>query len=95
MYLHIGENTVIPMRDIIGIFSLENGNSYENMSFLRVSEEEGFVRKINDDPPKSFIVTEAGKRPVIYLSPISTRTLKKRSRPDNYSEGEDLWITLI
>ena len=94
MYLHIGENTVIPAKDIIVFFSLEKMDSYENMSFLKVSEEDGFIRRITDDPPKSFIVTESDKRPVIYLSPISTRTLKKRSRSEYYSEGEDLWITL-
>lgn len=88
MYLHIGENTMVRLKDVIGIFSLEENYGMENMSFLRVGKEEGFIRRINDEEPKSFVVTESDHRSVIYLSPISAKTLKKRSLIIDGNEGE-------
>ena len=44
-----------------------------------MSEEDGFVIKISEDEPKTFILTEKRKKTVIYLSPISSMTLFKRA----------------
>lgn len=81
MFLHIGENVVVPMKDIIGIFDIDSClYSSDSNQFLRWSEDDGFVHRISDDRPKSIIVAEVEKKSRIYLSPISSRTLAKRTK---------------
>lgn len=45
-----------------------------------MAEEDGFVERITDEKPKSFIIAEVDKKSKIYLSPISSSTLSKRSK---------------
>lgn len=79
MFLHLGENVVIPMREVIAIFDINSTTSMDTKHFLKTAEEEGFIMRITNDEPKSFILTERNKKSIIYLSPISSITLAKRS----------------
>lgn len=80
MFLHIGGDVVLPIKNVIAIFDIESTTiSKDTRDFLRVAEEEGFVESISEDLPKSFIITEIDKKSKIYLSPISSVTLQKRS----------------
>ena len=63
MFLHLGENVVVPIKDIIGIFDLETTMySADTNQFLRLAEEDGFIERITEDHPKSFIVAEVEKK---------------------------------
>lgn len=80
MFLHLGENIVVPVKDVIGIFDIESTMySSDTSQFLRMAEEDGFVERITKDKPKSFIIAEVDKKSKIYLSPISSTTLSKRT----------------
>lgn len=80
MFLHIGGDVVVPIKNIIAIMDLESTTlSKDTREFLSIAEEEGFIESISDDIPKSFIITEIDKKSKIYLSPISSITLQKRS----------------
>lgn len=80
MFLHIGGDHVVPIRNIIAIMDLESTTiSKDTKEFLTVAEEEGFIESISNDIPKSFIITEIDKKSKIYLSPISSITLQKRA----------------
>lgn len=80
MFIHIGENTVIPEESIIAIIDMESVSiSEDTKQFLKTAEEEGFVTRITGDRPKSFILAEIDKKSVVYFSPISSITLCKRS----------------
>ena len=80
MFLHIGGDVVIPMKNVIAIMDIESTTtSKDSREFLKVAEEEGFIESISNDLPKSFIITEYEKKSKIYLSPISSVTLQKRS----------------
>lgn len=80
MFIHLGENIVIPLKDIIAILDIDSTSfSSDTRQFLKTADEEGFVRRITDDDPKSFVLAEVNKKSVIYLSPISSITLCKRS----------------
>lgn len=83
MFLHLGENVVVPIKDIIGIFDLQNTMySSDTIQFLRLAEEDGFVQRITEEQPKSFIIAEVNNKSKIYLSPISSTTLTKRTDMD-------------
>jgi len=80
MFLHIGGDVVIPIKNVIAILDIETSTiSKDTRDFLKTAEEEGFVTAITDDLPRSFIITEEDKKSRIYLSPISSVTLQKRS----------------
>ncbi|MCY6372276.1 extracellular matrix regulator RemB [Clostridium ganghwense] len=89
MFLHLGENVVVPLKDIIGIFDFETTMySTDTIQFLRMAEEDGFVERITKDNPKSFVVAEVDKKSKIYLSPISSTTLTKRTASTFYDSRE-------
>lgn len=88
MFLHLGENVVVPIKDVIGIFDINTTMfSSDTIQFLRLAEEDGFVERITDEKPKSFVIAEVDKKSKIYLSPISSTTLTKRT-DINYSVNE-------
>lgn len=83
MFLHLGENVVVPIKDIIGIFDIQTTMySSDTIQFLRMAEEDGFVERITKEQPKSFVIAEVDKMSKIYLSPISSSTLTKRTTMD-------------
>lgn len=83
MFLHLGENVVVPIKDVIGIFDLQTAMySSDTSSFLRMAEEDGFVERISKEKPKSCVVAEVDKMSKVFLSPISSSTLTKRSNID-------------
>ena len=83
MFLHLGENVVVPIKDVIGIFDLQSTKySSDTNQFLRMAEEDGFVERITKENPKSFVIAEVDKKSKIYISPISSTTLTKRTDMD-------------
>ena len=80
MYLHIGSNTVIRTRDIIGIFDLDNSTlSYKTRAFLAKAQKEGRIINTSADLPKSFIVCREKDQEKIYICQLSPLTLIKRT----------------
>lgn len=80
MFIHLGGDVVISLKDVISIMDIESSNMSNNTKeFLKTAEDEGFIRKISNDAPKSFVLSEKDKKTVIYLSPISSVTLYKRA----------------
>ena len=81
MFLHLGGEFVIRLKDVISIMDLETTTiSKITKEFLKTAEEEGFIINISDDIPKSYVITEVDKKSKIYLSPISSVTLFKRAK---------------
>lgn len=80
MFLHLGENVAVPIKDIIGIFDIDSSMyGSDTAQFLRLAEEDGFVERITNEKPKSFVIAEIDKMSKVYLSPISSSTLTKRT----------------
>lgn len=56
MYLHLGQNVMIPLNEIIGIFDLDNTTwSHRTRRFLEQAEAGGQVTVVGDDLPRSFL----------------------------------------
>lgn len=81
MYLHLGQNTVVTLDEIIGIFDIDNTTvSKRTKKYLEKADKEKRIYNIATDIPKSFIVCQdTEKIDKIYLSQISPTTLVKRS----------------
>lgn len=81
MYLHLGQNEVIPKQRIIGIFDLDKC-SYEKRTreFLEKAEKEGVVLDVSGDLPRTFVVCDHPyHQQIVYLSQFSSSTLQKRA----------------
>jgi regulator of extracellular matrix RemA (YlzA/DUF370 family) len=80
MFLHIGGDYIVSIKDIIAIVDMEKSTiSQDTRNFLKISDEEGFIIDvIENEMPKSFIITQEKHKSKIFLSPISTTTLYKR-----------------
>ena len=81
MYMHLGENTVVKLDEIIGIFDMDNTTvSKSTRDFLNLSEKRKEVINVSYELPKSFIVcSNMKKEKRVYISQISSTTLNKRS----------------
>lgn len=85
MYLHLGQNVVVPIRSIIGVFDLDNTTgSHLTRAFLKHAEKAGQIINISDDIPKSFIVCGEDGLTKIYLSQLASSTLLKRSETSRF-----------
>lgn len=84
MYLHIGQNELIPEQRIIGIFDLDKASCGKRaQEFLNRAEEDGVVLDVSGDLPKSFLVCDHPyHRQIVYLSQLNPATLQKRAESD-------------
>lgn len=77
MYLHIGEDTLIKDKEIIGIFDMDTSTvNKATRDYLKKAETDKRIIYVNYDLPKCFVVTDDK----VYVSPINTGTLNKRAK---------------
>lgn len=79
MYLHIGNNYSVDIRDIVGIFDIENTTVGKyTKKLLERAEKNHSCIYATYDMPKSFIITVKGNTEKLYISQLSAYTLRKR-----------------
>lgn len=89
MLLHLGQDSVIPLKDVIAIIDRESAfESEDTKQFFELAEKNGDIKKITDTI-KTYIITEKEekskgkkgkiKKNIIYTSNISSATLKQRA----------------
>ena len=79
MYLHLGKETVVNTADIVAIMDLESSSMSANTrEFLKTIENEGFVRNVSEEIPKTFVVCEINGQSVVYVTNISSKALAGR-----------------
>ena len=80
MYLHLGQSVVVPHKEILGIFDLDNARwAYKTREFLERAEAEGRAVWLGDDLPRSFVVVgREDQPPTVYISQLSSSTLLGR-----------------
>jgi hypothetical protein len=86
MVLHLGADVTVPLKDVIAIFDLKYANSPTNQQFLQTMTEEEMISDVSDGKPKSFVLTDK----TVYLSAISSLTLKKRADNIYSMDNDDL-----
>lgn len=76
MFIHLGGDKLINSKSIVAILNADSVlGANSSKEFLRTAQEEGFVANLNQKEYKSVVITDRD----IYLSPISSLTLKKRA----------------
>ena len=85
MYLHLGQSVVVPYRDVIGIFDLDNTtSSHRTRAFLEQAEREGELVDVSMDVPKSFVLCRSELGTMVYLSQLSPATLLRRAENNQF-----------
>lgn len=76
MYFHIGGESSVSDKFIVGIFDFESLTAASSLAveFIRRAESEGRVEIVSTEMPRSYVVTLDR----IYLTPISVTTLRRR-----------------
>ena len=74
MYVHIGEDTMIRMNDIVAIMDVQVAESSLIMEQFMKDNDTGIVDLCQANC-KSIVITDFK----VYLSPLSSATLKKRT----------------
>ena len=86
MYLHLGQSVVVPHKNILGIFDLDNSSwAFKTREFLERAEQAGRVVPIGDDLPRSFVLVGDGNGPpTVYISPLSPAALLRRVESNSF-----------
>lgn len=86
MYLHLGQNEIVPNRRIIGIFDLDKcSTSRRTRDYLAAAQREGVVMDVSGDIPKSFVVCDHPYHPqIVYLSQLNSATLANRVERNSF-----------
>ena len=85
MYLHLGQDIVVKLTDVVGIFDLDTSTiSKTTRQFLTEKEKQGKVVTVSTELPKSFVLCAENGQEILYISQISSSTLQKRA---GYLEG--------
>ena len=81
MYLHLGQNVVVPTKSVVAVFDMDNTTvSKATRDYLSKMQKDKKIIDVSLDLPKSFVLCkdrDSGEN-VVYISPISTQTLLKR-----------------
>ena len=78
MYIHIGKETVVLDREIMGIFDLDTSTVGKvTKEYLNHAQRENLLQESFDNIPLAFVVCNER----VVLSGISPATLKKRVDP--------------
>lgn len=81
MYLHLGQDTVIKVDEIVGIFDMETSTiSKYTRNYLADAQKTGKIVNVSMEMPKSFVLCcDKKERITVYITQISSATLLKRT----------------
>lgn len=80
MYIHLGQNVEAKEKEIIGIFDMDTSTIGKiTKDFLYEAEKKNLIESVAEELPKSFIVCQKDDEKKIFISPIATTTLQKRT----------------
>lgn len=80
MYLHVGGDKAVNMKDIVAILDMDNTTiTARGRKFLNEAGKRSEIVDVSEDLPRSYIVTESGGKSKVYISSLSPQTLIKRA----------------
>ncbi|MBQ8144266.1 MAG: DUF370 domain-containing protein [Butyricicoccus sp.] len=79
MYVHIGQDYMVPVRSIISIFDMDTAtNARSTRGLINRLEKEGRVVTVFDDLPKSGVLCTSELGEILYITQISSTALQRR-----------------
>lgn len=84
MLLHIGNEVVIPKKDLVAVFDYDVHVAGPTRNFLRAMRSEDRFIKLSEEGKERSIVLTTER---VFISSISCHTLKKRAEAALFEEG--------
>ena len=86
MYLHLGQSVVVPYKEILGIFDLDNASwAYKTREFLERAERDGRAVWLGKDLPRSFVLVGGIEdSPIVYITQLSSSALLSRAERNSF-----------
>ena len=86
MYLHLGQSVVVPYKEILGIFDLDNASwAYKTWEFLERAERDGRAVWLGKDLPRSFVLVGGIEdSPIVYITQLSSSALLSRAERNSF-----------
>ena len=79
MFLHVGNNKNIRIKNVVGIFDMDNATlSGITRKYLTAKQKKGLVESANYEIPKSFVLYKDGDEYKICFSQLSSSALMGR-----------------
>ncbi len=79
MYIHLGGNTVVNIKDVIAIIDMDKTTTSKNTrNFLAYAQKKGMIVNVSEELPKSAIICNKKGINKVYISQISPSTLYGR-----------------
>ncbi len=80
MYLHLGQDHVVPLRNVVSIFDMDTATaSKRTRKLLKRLQDEGRIVEVCDDLPRSAVLCEDAIGEILYLTEMSSKALQKRT----------------
>ncbi len=80
MYIHLGQNTAVRLKNVVAVFDMENTTVSKNSrGFLEQAQKNGEIITVSDELPKTYVVCIENGETKVYISPVSSSTLLKRT----------------
>lgn len=81
MYLHLGQDTIVNTKNIVGIFDMDTSTvGKPTREFLNKAQKSGNVINVSFELPKSYVILNENGKLTVYISQLSSMTLEKRLR---------------
>ena len=86
MYLHLGQSVVVPYKEILGIFDLDNASwAYKTREFLERAERDGRAVWLGKDLHRSFVLVGGIEdSPIVYITQLSSSALLSRAERNSF-----------
>lgn len=83
MFLHLGGDMIVRLTEVVAILDYRVARAAASKEYLQLARSEGRLYDVSDGEAKSFVIA----KDAVYLSPISSTTLKKRALFMNHLEA--------
>ncbi len=80
MYLQLGQDFVVPFKNVISVFDMDTATvSKRTKKLLTRLQEEGRIVEVYGDLPRSGVLCEDEAGEILYLTELSPQALQKRA----------------
>ena len=81
MYVHIGQDYMIPARSIVAVFNMDTATwSKHTRALIARLTHEGRVVSACEDLPKSAVLCDGALGEILYISQLSSAVLARRAQ---------------
>jgi len=85
MYLHLGQDFIVPMQNIVSILDMDTATASKRTKKLLLRlQEEGRVIELYDDLPRAAVLCQDGLGETLYLTGLSPQAMQRRAQK-NYA----------